>query len=292
MIKRPTKIVKEQKKFQPREVGLTHPDNPSFFRVRDNGDIEIFAGDGVGIVICPETKSVSFVGDTVKVITNEDDGLKWNDKKFNSKATKFSEPTLTSHDVDDDFKSLYRGIEDDFEDSKKKTQSTKKTTTKSVDNTVSSTGTLRKFLAVAAAEVGYIEGSNNDNKYAAQVGHPNNQSWCATFIAAMAKKAGVSIPNPDAWTVTMADGFKKANRWFTTGPKAGDIVFYDFDTNEYYVNHVGIVERVISSTEIQTIEGNTASGNSGSQTNGGGVYRRNRPIDAKIVGYGRPTFRA
>ena len=38
-----------------------------------------------------------------------------------------------------------------------------------------------------------------------------------------------------------------------------------------------------------TIEGNTSSGNAGSQDNGGGVFRRKRPASV-IVGCARPRY--
>jgi hypothetical protein len=37
--------------FSQREVGFNHPDTPSFVRLSDSGDIEIFAAPGVGLVI-------------------------------------------------------------------------------------------------------------------------------------------------------------------------------------------------------------------------------------------------
>ena len=37
------KELTKRKKFSEREVGFTHPDNNSFLRLNDQGDIEIFA---------------------------------------------------------------------------------------------------------------------------------------------------------------------------------------------------------------------------------------------------------
>ena len=48
----------------------------------------------------------------------------------------------------------------------------------------------------------------------------------------------------------------------------GDIILYTF-------SHTGIVESVQGST-VTAIEGNTSAGSSGSQANGGGVFRRTR----------------
>jgi hypothetical protein len=84
-----------RKNFSQREVGLTHPDNPSFIRLTDSGDIEIFSAPGVGIVINGSTKTISLFADNIKFFTKED-GLKWNSMEFNHSATLFSEPTFVS----------------------------------------------------------------------------------------------------------------------------------------------------------------------------------------------------
>lgn len=84
-----------RKNFSQREVGLTHPDNPSFVRLTDSGDIEIFSAPGVGIIINGSTKTISLFADNIKFYTKED-GLKWNSMEFNHSATLFSEPALVS----------------------------------------------------------------------------------------------------------------------------------------------------------------------------------------------------
>lgn len=84
-----------RKNFSQREVGLTHPDNSSFIRLTDSGDIEIFSAPGVGIVINGSTKTISLFADNIKFYTKED-GLKWNSMEFNHSATLFSEPTFVS----------------------------------------------------------------------------------------------------------------------------------------------------------------------------------------------------
>jgi hypothetical protein len=66
-------------------------------------------------------------------------------------------------------------------------------------------------------------------------------------------------------------------------------VFFDFPDSHTGIQHVGFVERVRADGTLVTIEGNTSSGTSGSQDNGGGVYRRTRP-PAYVVGYGRPAY--
>lgn len=82
-----------RKEFSDREVGITHPDLSSFIRLNDQGDIEIFAAPGVGIVISSRSKSISLFGDSVRLITKED-GLRWNNYNFNYAASNYIEPTL------------------------------------------------------------------------------------------------------------------------------------------------------------------------------------------------------
>jgi len=84
---------RRRNEFSDREVGLTHPDLSSFIRLNDAGDIEIFAGPEVGIIISAKSNTISFFADTVKINTKED-GLKWNTFNFNFSATTFREPTL------------------------------------------------------------------------------------------------------------------------------------------------------------------------------------------------------
>ena len=52
--------------FSQREVGLTHPDTSSFLRLNDEGDIEIFAAPGVGIVISASSNTISFFAEKVR----------------------------------------------------------------------------------------------------------------------------------------------------------------------------------------------------------------------------------
>ena len=85
--------MKSRKEFSDREVGLTHPDISSFIRLNDNGDIEIFAAPGVGMIISSSSRSISFFGNFVKFFT-KDDGLRWNTYKFNISSYDYSQPTL------------------------------------------------------------------------------------------------------------------------------------------------------------------------------------------------------
>jgi len=143
-----------------------------------------------------------------------------------------------------------------------------------------------RVLEVARSQIGYREGKNNSNKYGTAYGMPN-VAWCAQFTWWCFREAGVGSLHPKtAYTPTLAQYYKDRGR-FDKNPRPGDLVFFDFPDSVRRIQHVGIVEKVISGG-VQTIEGNTSSGSSGSQSNGGGVYRRTRT--SSIVGFGHPAY--
>lgn len=86
--------LKKRNNFSRREVGLTHPDTSAFIRLSDRGDIEIFSGEELGIVISPSSKSISIFADVVKIYTKEDYGLRWNGMSVNYASDSYNEPTL------------------------------------------------------------------------------------------------------------------------------------------------------------------------------------------------------
>ena len=91
---RPSDLLAKQSKFNARETGITHPDNDSFFKIADNGDMNIMVQDGLGIIISSAQNCIFLVADTVKFLTKEDEGLRWNKLAFNPNATKYSEPAF------------------------------------------------------------------------------------------------------------------------------------------------------------------------------------------------------
>lgn len=114
-------------------------------------------------------------------------------------------------------------------------------------------------------------------------------AWCATFVSAVAIKCGYTdiIPT-ECGCQNQIELFKKIGAWVENEnrtPKAGDIIFYDWEDNgigdnKGYSDHVGIVEKV-SGGVITVIEGNYSNG----------VGRRNIAVNAKgIRGYGTPKY--
>jgi hypothetical protein len=94
MYARPSDIDNPQDLFGDREVGLTHPDNDSFIKLADNGDIRIMANNNLGLIISPSQNCIFLIADAVKFLTKEDEGLRWNNLAFNHQAIKFSEPAF------------------------------------------------------------------------------------------------------------------------------------------------------------------------------------------------------
>lgn len=162
--------------------------------------------------------------------------------------------------------------------------------------------TSSKIIAIAQAELGYMEkdnasnldsktggGSRNFTKYARDVGHANGQPWCATFVvwvfqqAAGGDKGLASNTLFGATTAGCAENasrFKKAGKWLAPSqtPKPGDVIFYK-------KSHTGVVVGV-NGTTVYTIEGNT-SGDNAIERNGGQVALKQRTVgDGGILGWG------
>ncbi len=116
-------------------------------------------------------------------------------------------------------------------------------------------------------------------------------AWCATFVSACAIKTGMTdlIPT-ECSCFYMIQGLQKLGRWQENDaytPKAGDIIFYDWQDsgvgdNKGNADHVGIVEKVSGST-ITVIEGNYSNS----------VKRRTLAVNGRYIrGYGLPAYDA
>lgn len=151
--------------------------------------------------------------------------------------------------------------------------------------------TVTALLNVARGELGYIEGRNNASKYGKAYGL-DNAPWCAMFLWWCGRRAsgGDTLVPQIAYTPAMARHYMAQGtaRWGTT-PRRGAIAFFDFPDTVHRIQHVGLVEKVHANGTITTIEGNTSSGVRGSQADGGGVYRRVRPVSLVVV-YAYPAY--
>ena len=148
----------------------------------------------------------------------------------------------------------------------------------------------------------YLGYSEENGKHKQIIDYYNNQknlprgykmkytdSWCACFVSvvAMKEKATDIIPT-ECSCQQMIERFKKLGEWHENEkytPKAGDIIFYDWDDNgtgdcKGFADHVGIVERVNFGT-IVVIEGNKSNK----------VARRYIENNSRYIrGYGLPRY--
>ncbi len=160
------------------------------------------------------------------------------------------------------------------------------TPAKSTTSTTSTTAAINALIAVAKAEVGYLEkrsnsnlddkttnaGSSNYTKYWRDV-YPayQAQAWCAAFVSwCMMKAFGLETAKkllkhwPYVYCPTMANLFT-----LNSNPKVGDVVIF-YRNGEFA--HTGLVIAV-NGDQFTTIEGNT-SGGSTIVPNGGGVCQK------------------
>lgn len=153
-----------------------------------------------------------------------------------------------------------------------------------------------ELLSLAMEQIGYREGPNNWNKYAAApemtqlLGwNAQNQPWCnifvnACFVACFGLEIGAAmlyqpIGGGSALCRASADFFKAACAWIERGrtPEPGDVIFF-YRSGD--INHMGIVSRVAGSSVV-TIEGNSSDS----------VAERCYSVnDTSIAGYGRPQW--
>ena len=153
-----------------------------------------------------------------------------------------------------------------------------------------------KLLSYAMDQLGYREGPNNWNKYAAMqtmtqlLGwNAQNQPWCnvfvnACFVACFGLEIGAAmlyqpIGGGSALCRASADFFKAACAWIERGrtPEPGDVIFF-YRSGD--INHMGIVSRVAGGS-VFTVEGNS----------GDSVAERCYSVsDTSIAGYGRPQW--
>lgn len=177
--------------------------------------------------------------------------------------------------------------------------------------------TATKLIALAAADVGYLEkasnaqlddktanaGRNNYTKFARDLfaagyynGNKQGQPWCDTWVDhkfwELCDKSKEKAEAMTCQTGSLGAGcrysanyYRKQGRFFKT-PKFGDQVFFGPKGAE---THTGLVRKV-TATHVYTTEGNT-SPSSGVVPNGGGVWNKVYPLGySQISGYGRPYY--
>lgn len=136
----------------------------------------------------------------------------------------------------------------------------------------------RDVLKIAAGELGTTESPANSNNvkyntwfYGREVRDTADTKypWCMAFVQWCFDQAGRRLPYITASCSALLNWYRQNKpECIVTVPRPGDIIIYNF-------GHTGIVESVAGNT-ITAIEGNTSAGEAGSQSNGGGVFRRER----------------
>ena len=147
--------------------------------------------------------------------------------------------------------------------------------------------TVKELLVLAQKELGNTESpaGSNRTKYGKWFGLDGN-AWCMMFVMWVFAQLGVKLPARTASCGELMRAAQKAGCWVTRDFLPGDVVIYDFPGGAA-TDHCGIVEFPFPDYGVQAIEGNTSE--SGSQSNGGMVCRKNRPMKY-IVGAVRPQF--
>lgn len=160
--------------------------------------------------------------------------------------------------------------------------------------------TAQALDRIVEAQVGYQESggrdgkSGNITKFGAAMGL-NGFAWCSIFVWWCFMQLGIDlrkvISGNYAGAEQAMEGFAKHGWKIVKGPRFMDVVFFHFDGEHSGANHTGFVVAA-DAKGVHTIEGNTQMpGATGSQRDGGGVYRRYRPYST-IIGYGRYPFAA
>jgi cell wall-associated NlpC family hydrolase len=140
---------------------------------------------------------------------------------------------------------------------------------------------LDKVISTAKAEVGTLEVPVNKTKYGKWYGL-DGQPWCAMFVSwcfAQANATALIAQSPKGYA-----GCESFETWAkakgltvpVSDVQAGDILLFDF-SHAGKSEHTGIALGYNKNTHlIDSVEGNTGGSNTGSQSNGDGVYLKHR----------------
>jgi len=85
----PVVEIEKEKEPTPDDVIMKHPENGANIRIKDNGTIQMFAGNGTGIKIDPNSSSLQFFSDKTIFQSNyinfhtDRRGLRWNYQPLN-----------------------------------------------------------------------------------------------------------------------------------------------------------------------------------------------------------------
>ncbi len=158
--------------------------------------------------------------------------------------------------------------------------------------------TAEQILAVAAGEIGYSrwddpeEGTRYGRWYATRHGAwygTSGVAYCCMFVTWCLAQGGARLPGGDfAYVPAAVDAARAAGRLVSTDEcHPGDALAFDWD-GDGVADHIGFAEAPHNAW-VQTIEGNTSLGDTGSQSDGGVVARRARDWD-DVCAVIRPVY--
>lgn len=159
--------------------------------------------------------------------------------------------------------------------------------------------TAQQALNVARNEIGYTRwkdeaaGTKYGRWYAAKTNTPyygqSGVPYCAMFVSWVLAQVGMTPPGGIyAYCPYGINGARSQGRLIAqAAAQPGDIVFFDWGPDGVS-DHTGFVESY-SGGVYTCIEGNTSPDNSGSQSDGGGVWRRTR-YASQICAIARPAY--
>lgn len=150
--------------------------------------------------------------------------------------------------------------------------------------------TASDVLTVATAEIGTRADAKKRVKYSTEYGL-SGYAWCVMFVWWVFQRVDKTLFYGGGKTASCGELMRWAQKnkcWVTKDYKAGDVLIYDFPNTKYTTDHCGICESVAGSY-VYAIEGNTSSGSSGDQANGGCVARKKRK-KSLVLGAFRPAY--
>lgn len=119
--------------------------------------------------------------------------------------------------------------------------------------------------------------------------------WCGAFVHEAVEHGGLTITGEVRYVPSAAAHARAGTgglaRWIPASDyrsaRPGDLPCFDFGGN--VLAHIGLLVAVNADDTISTVEGNTSSGDAGSQDNGGGVFARRRAVSL-VAGFARPRW--
>lgn len=147
-----------------------------------------------------------------------------------------------------------------------------------------------EVLAIARGEIGTTEWPSGSNRvkyndwYYGRAVSGGAYPWCMAFVEWVFNAAGRALPFKTASCSALLSWYR-ANKpeCVSRKPVPGAVVIYNF-------GHTGVCVRDNGDGTITAIEGNTSAGDSGSQSNGGGVFEKRRSaglVTAYIIPFGK-----